>query len=205
MTARGFPAFASVDLPELEALLDLSMRLGQIDQRLQAFERAMADAADGDDILARLDAIDARLTAMEKRQRRPPPFPISVIENRVETVKIVRNTSNVAAATVSQINGRIHELSNTVAWLRWRIEGDLQTAPPLDPSVAKLAARIEDEERARRQDVKRLDNAVANVVRRIDLAAKVFTRFNRHLTAMSRCTDVQHEAGARLPPPNVGG
>ena len=32
-------------------------------------------------ILARLDAFENRLTKLETRQRRPPPFPITVIEN----------------------------------------------------------------------------------------------------------------------------
>jgi hypothetical protein len=40
-----------------------------------------AMAADGADLFARLDAFDARLTALEKRQRRPPPFAVTLISN----------------------------------------------------------------------------------------------------------------------------
>jgi hypothetical protein len=80
--SRGLPAFASVELPELEALLDLSMRLGQIDERLQMFEQALADAGDPlAEVMARIDALDARLTTLERRQRRPPPFAVTLIYN----------------------------------------------------------------------------------------------------------------------------
>jgi hypothetical protein len=182
MSATGNPDAVEFANPADE-IFNLVEQLVDATVRLARLEQAQSVAADGDAILARLAAFDARLTALEHRQRRPPNFPISVIENRVETVNVVRHTSNVAAATVNQINGRIHKLTNDVAWLHWRVV-EMGIGQSHEPNVAALAARIEDEERARRQDVKRLDNAVANVIRRIDLAAKVFTRFNRHLTAI---------------------
>jgi hypothetical protein len=52
-------------------LVDCSVRLQQLE----------AMATDGADIVQRLDAFNIRLTALEKRQRRPPPFPITVISN----------------------------------------------------------------------------------------------------------------------------
>jgi hypothetical protein len=61
----------------VDAIGDLVERLVDANVRLSQLE---AMAADGTDIVARLDAFDARLTALEKRQRRPPTFPITVHE-----------------------------------------------------------------------------------------------------------------------------
>ena len=44
-------------------------------------------------ILARLDAFENRLTKLETRQRRPPPFPITVVENDRFQLRSVRSTS----------------------------------------------------------------------------------------------------------------
>ena len=63
------PADAIGDL--IERLVDATVRLSQLE----------AMAADGADLFARLDAFDARLTALEKRQRRPPPFAVTLISN----------------------------------------------------------------------------------------------------------------------------
>jgi hypothetical protein len=77
MSAAGKSHAAAFD-SVVDAIGDLVERLVDASVRLSQLE-AMAE--DGADIFARLDAFDARLTALEKRQRRPPPFPITVVEN----------------------------------------------------------------------------------------------------------------------------
>jgi hypothetical protein len=61
-----------------DEIFDLLERLVDANMRLQQLEQAQSV---GDDLLERLTAFDGRLAALEKRQRRPPAFPISVIEN----------------------------------------------------------------------------------------------------------------------------
>jgi hypothetical protein len=68
------PADAIGDL--IERLVDATVRLSQLE----------AMAADGTDIFERLAAFDARLTALEKRQRRPPPFPVELHVNKTQKV-----------------------------------------------------------------------------------------------------------------------
>ena len=69
-----------------ERLIELLDHLVEFHQRLDTLEAlAVENAGDGGDplaaILARLDAFENRLAKLELRQRRPPPFPISVIEH----------------------------------------------------------------------------------------------------------------------------
>ena len=64
---------------------DLVDHLVELRQRLDTLEAIAVENAAGADplaeILARLDAFENRLATLETRQRRPPPFPITVIEN----------------------------------------------------------------------------------------------------------------------------
>ena len=73
----------------LDDLVDVLVELGQRLDTLEAI--AVENAGDGGDplatILARLDAFDNRLTRLERHLRRPPPFPITVIENVDDTVQ----------------------------------------------------------------------------------------------------------------------
>jgi hypothetical protein len=69
-----------------EHLTELLDHLVELSQRLDVLEAmAVENAGDGGDpltmILARLDAFENRLAKLELRQRRAPPFPISVVEN----------------------------------------------------------------------------------------------------------------------------
>jgi hypothetical protein len=69
-----------------ERLTDLIDCLTELGQRLDTLEAiAVENAGVGGDplaeILARLAAFETRLTTLETRQRRPPPFPITVVEN----------------------------------------------------------------------------------------------------------------------------
>ena len=71
-----------------ERLVELVDHLVEFHQRLDVLEAmAVENAGAGGDplaeILARLDAFENRLTRLERHLRRPPPFPISVIENRI--------------------------------------------------------------------------------------------------------------------------
>jgi hypothetical protein len=75
-----------------DAVGDLVERLVDATVRLAQLEQAQVAVADADDILARLAAFDARLTALEKRQRRPPPFPITVIETHVAHINPEQET-----------------------------------------------------------------------------------------------------------------
>jgi hypothetical protein len=67
----------------LGELVDCLVELGQRLDTLEAI--AVENAGDGGDplatILVRLDAFESRLGRLELRQRRPPPFPISVVEH----------------------------------------------------------------------------------------------------------------------------
>ena len=63
------PADEIFDL--LEHLVDANVRLQQLEQAQSI----------GDDLLERLVAFDARLTTLERRQRRPPPFAVTLITN----------------------------------------------------------------------------------------------------------------------------
>jgi hypothetical protein len=67
-----------------ERLVELVDHLVEFHQRLDTLEAMAIEAAGADPlaaILARLDAFENRLTTLETRQRRPPPFPITVVEN----------------------------------------------------------------------------------------------------------------------------
>jgi hypothetical protein len=82
--AVQFATAADHALETEERLVDLVDHLVELGERLDNLEALAVEAAGADpltEILARLDAFDTRLTKLETRQRRPPPFPISVIEN----------------------------------------------------------------------------------------------------------------------------
>jgi hypothetical protein len=67
-----------------ERLVELVDHLVEFHQRLDNLEAMAVEGAGSDPlaaILARLDAFENRLARLELRQRRPPPFPITVIEN----------------------------------------------------------------------------------------------------------------------------
>ena len=67
----------------LTELVDVLVELGQRLDNLEAL--AVENAGAGGDpltaILARLDAFENRLARLERHLRRPPPFPITVVEN----------------------------------------------------------------------------------------------------------------------------
>ena len=69
-----------------EHLTDLVDCLVELGQRLDTLEAiAVENAGAGGDplaaILARLDAFENRLTKLERHLRRPPAFPVTLIEN----------------------------------------------------------------------------------------------------------------------------
>jgi hypothetical protein len=115
---------SDIALPELEALLDLSMRLGQVDHRLAQLEQSQAEVADGDPIAevnARLDALDARMTTLERRQRRPPPFPVNLIVNEPKNPDPVMTVMS---------EKEPHPLVQKI-WERWLNEQFEQSLKPL--------------------------------------------------------------------------
>ena len=63
-----------------EHLTDLVDCLVELGQRLDNLEALAVENAGTGEILARLDAFENRLTKMELRQRRPPPFAVTLIE-----------------------------------------------------------------------------------------------------------------------------
>jgi primosomal protein N'' len=79
-----FATAADHALETEERLVDLVDCLVELGQRLDTLEACLVEAAGADpltEILARIDAFENRLARLETRQRRPPPFPITVIEN----------------------------------------------------------------------------------------------------------------------------
>jgi primosomal protein N'' len=82
-SAVQFASVADHVLETEERLTDLIDHLLEIGSRLDSLENTLVEAAGEDPlttILARLDAFDNRLAKLELRQRRPPPFPITVVE-----------------------------------------------------------------------------------------------------------------------------
>lgn len=85
-----FASVADHVLETEERLTDVVDGLVEIDRRLASLEKSLVEAAGEDPlatILSRLDAFDNRLTRLERHLRRPPPFPITVIENVDDTVQ----------------------------------------------------------------------------------------------------------------------
>jgi primosomal protein N'' len=105
-----FATAADYVLETEERLTDLVDCLVEQGQRLAALEQTLVEAAGADplaEILARLDAFENRLAKLELRQRRPPPFPITVVEN-----------------VDSQTQRRLNELSGELAGERYQRTGD---------------------------------------------------------------------------------
>jgi hypothetical protein len=87
-----FDTVADYALSLEERLVELVDVLVELGQRLDTLEAiAVENAGDGGDplttILARLDAFDNRLSRLERHLRRPPPFPVTLIENVDDTVQ----------------------------------------------------------------------------------------------------------------------
>jgi hypothetical protein len=142
------PADEIFDL--VEQYVDAAVRLSRLEQV----------QADGDAILARLAAQDARLAAMEKRQRRPPPFPITVIENHVIKDNPLRRLNelncdvtaerreraradDIAAQELAQLRDRLTAVEARVGNgdLRERVEGWGSKYNALRDRVAALEAQ----------------------------------------------------------------
>jgi hypothetical protein len=140
------PADEIFDL--LERLVDANMRLSQLE----------AMAADGVDLVARLDAFDVRLTALEKRQRRPPPFPVTLISNEArkpepaEPHPLVekvwqRKLDEQFADHENRMKNRDRNDVNTlvqqdVARCHRRLDEDRDTFAKMRDAFAKMSARI---------------------------------------------------------------
>ena len=88
MSAQGnvvqFASVADHVLETEERLTDVVDCLVDLGTRLAALEKSLIDAAGEDPlttILSRLDAFSGRLDRLERHLRRPPKFPITVVEN----------------------------------------------------------------------------------------------------------------------------
>jgi primosomal protein N'' len=83
-TVVQFVTAADYALDTEERLVDLVDTLVELGQRLDVLEAMAVENAGADpltEILARLAAFESRLATLEQRQRRPPPFPITVVEH----------------------------------------------------------------------------------------------------------------------------
>jgi hypothetical protein len=79
-----FASVADHALETEERLVELVDTLVELNQRLDTLEALAVEAAGADplaEILARLTAFENRLGRLERHLRRPPPFPITVVEN----------------------------------------------------------------------------------------------------------------------------
>jgi hypothetical protein len=70
-------AAASNSVSMADAVSELLEEIGDINRRMSRMEAVDPLA----EIVARVDALDARMTGLERRFRRPPAFPITVISN----------------------------------------------------------------------------------------------------------------------------
>jgi hypothetical protein len=103
-----FASTADYVLDIEERLVEVLDHLVEFHQRLDTLEAlAVENAGDPLAILARLDAFENRLARLERHLRRPPPFPITVVEN-VE----------------SQMQYRLNELSGELATEKYQRTGD---------------------------------------------------------------------------------
>ena len=108
MTAAAAVQFASVAdhvLETEERLTDLIDCLVELGQRLDTLEAiAVENAGDGGDplteILSRLAAFENRLSRLERHLRRPPPFPITVVESVDSPVQ--RKVDEVSSGLVTE-------------------------------------------------------------------------------------------------------
>jgi hypothetical protein len=119
--AVKFASVADHVLETEERIVELIDVLVELGQRLDVLESlAVENAGDGGDplgmILARLTAFENRLSRLERHLRRPPPFPITVIEN-------------VDDQTVRKVNEVDYNLSQGLAterYVRERGDNDLR-------------------------------------------------------------------------------
>jgi hypothetical protein len=133
-----------------EAIFDLVEQLVHANVRLAQLE---AMATDGADIIARLDAFDARLTALEKRQRRPPPFPVTLISNETRKIqpdtdpahpmveKIWQRLINEASEQI--VDQRLKAVSSTLHQQAAEFARNRETFERMRTAFKAMSARIE--------------------------------------------------------------
>jgi hypothetical protein len=130
------PADEIFDL--VERLVDCSVRLQQLEQSQSI----------GDDLLERLAAFDARLTTLEKRQRRPPNFPITVISNETrkpeptEVHPLVEQAWRRKIAEESERAVERRLKNNEISTLHGRVAGHEQTFDKMRAAFKQMSARI---------------------------------------------------------------
>jgi hypothetical protein len=132
----------------VERLVDASVRLSQLE----------AMNADGADIVQRLDAFDARLTKLETRQRRPPPFPVSLITTEnpghkaeldllsrdLATERHERTRADERLHNAQQgANGTMAAVHGAVAKVNLRLNEDSATFDRMRSAFKLMTARIE--------------------------------------------------------------
>ena len=128
-TAVQFASTADHVLDLEEHLTDVVEGLVEIDTRLAALEKSLVEAAGADPlatIIARLDAFDNRLARLERHLRRPPPFPITVVE-----------------AVDDQTVCKVNEVSNSLDTERYvRERGDSDLRKGLDEAMVAFNQRL---------------------------------------------------------------
>ena len=136
VTAVQFDTVADYALSLEERLVELVDVLVELGQRLDTLEAiAVENAGDGGDplgkIVARLDAFDSRLSRLERHLRRPPPFPITVIEN-------------VDDQTQRKVNELSYNLSTGLATERYiRERGDRDLHSVHEAAMAAFTKRLD--------------------------------------------------------------
>jgi hypothetical protein len=112
-----------------ERIVDLLDHVVEIGQRLAALEKSLIEAAGADplgEIVARLNAFDNRLTRLERHLRRPPKFPITVVE-----------------AVDSQTLRKVNEVANSLTTEQYvRERGDSDLHKGLDDAMAAFNQRL---------------------------------------------------------------
>ena len=127
--AVQFASAADHILETEERIVDLLDHVVEIGQRLAALEKSLIEAAGEDplsEILARLDAFSNRLDRLERHLRRPPKFPITVVE-----------------AVDSQTLRKVNEVSNAMTTEQYvRERGDSDLRKGLDEAMTAFNQRL---------------------------------------------------------------
>jgi hypothetical protein len=136
-----------------ERLTDLVDHLVELSQRLDTLEACLVEAAGADPlsaILARLDAFETRVKRLERHLRRPPAFPISVIENRIVGPDLIGRMDDLSRSIATECHertGKITAHAKALDAFNQRLDRCADQFCRMRERLAVVEARIGDDKR----------------------------------------------------------